>query len=221
MTADSTHTSPRSRRALLAGALGGLAAWAASTASRVDPAAATTGDPIRMGRLNRAGGTSTELQTNSSKPAFRAIQLGGGAALRGDATTGRGVMGIAGGDGAGVWGYSPGHYGVSGNSRHGSGVAGFATTTGTGVYGSAASGAGVYGVSEFGYGVHAVGSQFRPALYVDGFADVDKHIELYPSFEPPPPGGVKLFALVGGNPQKYSLCVRIESGPVVVLATQP
>ena len=62
MTTESTETSPRSRRALLAGALGGLAAWVASTASRVDPAAAAVGDPIRMGRLNRAGGTSTELQ---------------------------------------------------------------------------------------------------------------------------------------------------------------
>ena len=44
----------RSRRALLAGALGGLGVWAASAIGRVAPAEAEAGDPIRMGRLNKA-----------------------------------------------------------------------------------------------------------------------------------------------------------------------
>jgi len=83
-----TSTSPRSRRALLAGALGGLAAWAASTAARVSPAEAAAGDPIRMGRTNRAGGTGTTLQTTASEPAFRVIQKGSkGFALRAEAST--------------------------------------------------------------------------------------------------------------------------------------
>ena len=54
MTAESTQTAPRSRRALLAGAIGGLGVWAASAIGRAAPAEAAAGDPIRMGRLNRA-----------------------------------------------------------------------------------------------------------------------------------------------------------------------
>ena len=189
------------------------------------PAEAAAGDPVRIGVTNTAAGTSTELVTSSTKPVFRAIQRGGGAALRADATSGRAVMGVAEGDGTGVWGSSTLTTGCEATTAHGFGVGGFATSTtpgqGIGVYGSAVAGAGVYGTSTGGYGVHAAGSPFRPALYVDGFADVDKHIELYPSFDPPPPGGVKLFARVSGSPQKLSLCVQIEGGPVQVLATEP
>jgi hypothetical protein len=62
MTAISTETSRRSRRVLLAGALGGLATWAASTASRVDPAAAAAGDPMRIGRTNRHAARKPSLK---------------------------------------------------------------------------------------------------------------------------------------------------------------
>ena len=110
---------PSSRRALLAGALGGLAAWAASTAARVSPAEAAAGDPIRMGRLNKASDTSTTVQSKTSKAVLQAMQLGGGTALRGEAASGRGVMGVAGSDGTGVWAYSPNHYGVYAKSDSG------------------------------------------------------------------------------------------------------
>ena len=65
MTAESTHTAPRSRRALLAGAIGGLGVWAASAIGRAAPAEAAAGDPIRMGRINKARGTSTQLRTSN------------------------------------------------------------------------------------------------------------------------------------------------------------
>ncbi len=78
MTAESTQTAPRSRRALLAGALGGLGVWAASAIGRAAPAEAAAGDPIRMGRINRAGTSTTELQSQTSQPVFRAVQYGRG-----------------------------------------------------------------------------------------------------------------------------------------------
>ena len=165
MTAVPTPESRRSRRALLAGALGGLGAWAAAAAARVDPAAAAAGDPIRIGRFNRANGTSTELQTKASKPTFWARQLGGGAALRGEAGTGRGVMGVAGRDGTGVWGYSPNHFGV----------VGWTDNAGAGVYGEAGisnpSGRGVWGVSEVGsaiFGETVSGTGVRGKLGTEG-----------------------------------------------------
>ena len=44
---------PRSRRALLAGVVGGLGAWLVSAlAQRAMPAEAATGDPILAGRSN-------------------------------------------------------------------------------------------------------------------------------------------------------------------------
>ena len=103
---------PRSRRVLLAGAVGGLAAWLAAAAQRAMPAEASAGDPVLAGRSNSGGGFSTELRANTTKPTFRAVQLGGGNALRGEATTGRGVVGIGGSQGTGLWGYSPDHYGL-------------------------------------------------------------------------------------------------------------
>ena len=103
---------PRSRRALLAGVLGGLGAWLLSAAERTTPAMAGAGDPILAGRTTTAGTASTELRTGTTKPAFRAVQVGAGAALRGDATSGRGVMGTADSGGTGVYAFSPDGYGV-------------------------------------------------------------------------------------------------------------
>ena len=44
-------TTPRTRRALLAAALGGTAAAIAATVARVEPAAAATGDDAKVGKL--------------------------------------------------------------------------------------------------------------------------------------------------------------------------
>ena len=45
----------RSRRVLLAGAVGGLAAWLAAAAQRAMPAEASAGDPVLAGRSNSGG----------------------------------------------------------------------------------------------------------------------------------------------------------------------
>ena len=112
MTAQEISNEPRSRRALLAGLLGGAGVWAASLVSQAAPALAAAGDPIRMGRLNKASSTATTLQTKTSAAAYQVTQIGGGAAVKGVATNGRAIMGVAGSDGTGVWAYSPDHYGV-------------------------------------------------------------------------------------------------------------
>ena len=73
MTAESTQTAPRSRRALLAGAIGGLGVWAASAIGRAAPAEAAAGDPIRMGRAKRRRLVRRQprSRTDSRQPTFR------------------------------------------------------------------------------------------------------------------------------------------------------
>ena len=122
MTEDTSRDRQPSRRAMLAGVLGGLGAWVAAAAARVDPTAAAAGDPIRMGRLNRAAGTSTELQTLANKSTFLVRQLGDGNAVRAEAESGRAVVAVGGPNGTGVWAFSPNHNAI--HARTESGYAG-------------------------------------------------------------------------------------------------
>jgi hypothetical protein len=69
---------PRTRRALLAAGLGGLAAWVAGMATRVDPAQAAAGSPIVLGTANDAGISNTTIKTNSSGIAMQMNNLGTG-----------------------------------------------------------------------------------------------------------------------------------------------
>ena len=79
----------RSRRAVLAGVLGGVGVWVARAfGDRVDPAQAAAGDPIRMGQVNLASGTNTVLQTISSGTAYLVRQNGSGTAIRAESPHG-------------------------------------------------------------------------------------------------------------------------------------
>ena len=153
MTAHEVSNEPRSRRALLAGLLGGVGVWAAATVSQAGSALAAAGDPIRMGRLNKASGTSTELQTSTSKPAFWARQLGGGHAVRAEAETGRAVMATTGKDGTAVWAFSPDHYGVFAHSPNGVAVQAN-SVRGTAVAAESEHGSALRGMSTYGAGVY-------------------------------------------------------------------
>jgi len=227
-----TSMSSRSRRALLAGALGGLAAWAASTAARVSPAEAAAGDPIRMGQLNRASGRGTELQTSSNKPAFWARQRGKGAAVRAEA----GLLGAfcrsTEHGGIGVWGTNEdnGGTGVLGSASLGTGVSG-GTVSGTGVKGVVHSEGGGFGVwgevigepSDFlAAGVYGKGVKASWAGRFDGHVQISHDLQILPrAFDPAEfnVSGAKL--LVRSNVAgKIELCVQFPSGPVQVLATQ-
>jgi hypothetical protein len=91
-------TIPRSRRAVLGAAIGGVAAAIAGALGRPAPASAAAGSNLVIGsQANNAGTSDTQLITNSSVIAFKLLQQGPGTALMGYATaiTGatRGVYG--------------------------------------------------------------------------------------------------------------------------------
>ena len=78
---------PRSRRALLAGALGGIAGAIAGAFGKPSQAAAVAGSPLIVGsQTNNAGTSDTQLITNSNVVAFKAYQQGPGTALFGYST---------------------------------------------------------------------------------------------------------------------------------------
>jgi hypothetical protein len=204
-------TPPRTRRALLAGALGGLAAWAASAAARADQTAAAAGDPIRMGQINSPGGKTTTLQmAGGSGAAMRVVQGGGGSAVRAESTSGRAVQARAGSDGTGVWAYSPDHYGVYAQTDSGVAVRAEAWGAGgTAVTGGSVNGRGIFGWSETGYAGDFTG-KVRFSMSLD----------IVPAGTPLAlDNGARLFVR---NPAgKLELCIRFPGSDPIVLATQP
>jgi hypothetical protein len=174
--ATTIHAVPRSRRAILSAALGGLAAATAATLGRPAPAEATAGSALIIGSsTNNAGTSNTILTTSSSVVAFELIQNGPGTALMGYVTPGSGTT-------RGVYGRtdSPNGYGVQARNAGavgtgaavqaigGNNIGLDASTTnadvwavravnngvaGIGVFGNSSSGTGVYGSSSSGYGV--------------------------------------------------------------------
>lgn len=104
-------SSPRSRRALLVGAVGSVAALIAAHIGRPESASAAAGDPLILGTTaNNAGSANTTMATMSSGTALLVTQNGTGTAVRGSAvgpssiagfftaTNGPGVSGVTGRD---------------------------------------------------------------------------------------------------------------------------
>jgi hypothetical protein len=135
-----------SRRALLAGALGGLGAVAASAIGRGNPVRAATGDPVTVdGSFSGSGNTQI---TTVGTSGFRGISSDAGA---------NAVWGVATSAVGGAWGV----LGES-SSTSGIGVVGIAhnaSGTNYGVYGNATSpaGAGVLAVNTGGVALKTVG----------------------------------------------------------------
>lgn len=152
---------PRSRRALLAAGLGGLAATVLHAAGRPDVAAAANGDPVIAGQTTAA--TSITAVHNS----------GGGTAFQGNsdpapvaAIAKVGVHGNANQDvnARGVWGNSPLGTGVYGTSVSGFGLRG-ASTSNTGLRGDSTTGTAVRALSVSGRAINASsGGTATPAL---------------------------------------------------------
>ena len=197
-----------SRRALLAGALGGIGAWAASAFGRVAPTDAAEGDPIRMGRLNRAGGTSTTLRTSSLNPGFDVVN-----------SSGPGLHGQS--EAAfypGVFGNSPNGLGVVGSGRVG--VRGDGPI---GVIGQSPRRSGVQGLTDEGFAIHGRANQrVGFAGYFEGKVFTSRFIEMGKVGRPQAPKAdlVRLFVRDSGS-GKLQLCVRFPTGPVQVIATEP
>jgi hypothetical protein len=207
----------RTRRAILAGAAGGIGAWAASLVGRAAPTLAAAGEPVVIGKFNRAGSAMTTLQGKSDLTMLRVIQNGGhnSVAVSGSAPLwyGTGVVqtGVLGStaNGYGVRGYAVRGVGVSAYSETGSGVHGESETDGAGVRGRSQYGPGVEGWSEFGYAGYFDGKAFAGALDM-------------PESSPgvPPANQARLFVRDNGS-GKTQLCVQFATGSPIVVATEP
>jgi hypothetical protein len=207
---------PRSRRALLAGVVGGVGAWLVSAAQRAMPVEAAAGNPILAGRFNSAGPNSTELRANTTKPTFRAFQLGSGTGLRAESTTGRAVMATAGNSGTGVLAYSPNYIGVL-------------ATTKTGISVNARA-AGLNSIALFGdaRGRNALALFANgPSHFAGDVSIVGRLVVTTPATvgqtsasQMPSSGDMQLFARDNGR-GKTQLCVQFASGAVQILATEP
>jgi hypothetical protein len=150
--------SPRTRRAVLMGALGGAVAAALGTVSRATPAAAANGDVVEVGGTFR--GTITTH-----------FFVEGNVALKGNSQ-----------NADGLFGESLRAIGVRGRSAHGTGVRGVSTDdVGAGGFTSSSTQPGVFGVALFsGTGVQGYSSldetNFQPPAAppqtgVYGYAD--------------------------------------------------
>ena len=141
-------SAPRSRRAVLAAALGGLGAVVVSRFTTPDPVNAADGDAVLAGTANTST-TETSIST-----------AGGATAFYGNSPTGTGLRGVSlSGTGAqpppvantGVIGISGDDTNIAANTGE-TGVYGFSTTTpiSNGIWGDSVIGAGVYGTGDTG-----------------------------------------------------------------------
>ena len=176
----SVGDTPRSRRAILGAALGGLAATAAAAIGKPLPASATDNQALLLGQVNQSATKNTGIK--SSGGIALAAEATSGVAFYGKATGqafygetanpgGSAVLGVnhaATGPASGVDGssFAAGGIGAIGNSyANGTGVVGHSTNSSmdnvtappkTGVYGKATqdtSSRGVFGQSTAGHGV--------------------------------------------------------------------
>ncbi len=220
-----------SRRALLAGAVGGIGALAATVIGRAAPVRAVDGQAVVVGGEYTASSATGFSSTDTL-------------ALYGDSGSGIGVSGGSNSN-SGVFGLSSTEIGVYGRSHaltqpamlgqsvgSSTGVQGFSTSADvphpaakpkTGVHGYAAqdsSSFGVVGESPAGIGVYgssntSFGGFFAGAVYTT------KWYELGEVATPPAPAVNKARLFVRDNGAgKTQLCVRFSTGTVKVLATE-
>jgi hypothetical protein len=113
----STSAEPKSRRALLVGALGGLGAWAAGAVGHATPVRAE-GEHIAIGREYVTATSRTRLRNQTNNAAvFMAESTSSGNALQGISLSGTGVAGL-----------SVAATGIYGSSSSGVGVQAASTT---------------------------------------------------------------------------------------------
>ncbi|HEX5825446.1 MAG TPA: hypothetical protein VFY18_13390 [Candidatus Limnocylindrales bacterium] len=159
---------PRSRRSVLAGAIGGVAAAAASSLLRPASVAAADGDPVLAGNANTATLPTTLTNSTAGGTTFSAVASGSGLAVVGTSTAGRGVTGstqsgvgvraAAGLDGLGLWASSV--TGTAVRATSGGPAAGFSSssTTFPSLVSQSTGGS---------VGVVGLGGSFAPAAYPD------------------------------------------------------
>ncbi|HLX34095.1 MAG TPA: hypothetical protein VKR30_02515 [Candidatus Limnocylindrales bacterium] len=179
--------SPRSRRAILAAAGGGLAALAAGALAGASPVLAANGDAVTVGGSFAGTSTTVIANTTNATTVFEADSTSGTAisassssdnaveassstaiGVLGVSATGSGVTGAANNGGNGVFGYSgpsfptpPGDTGVFGQSDR--------DAAARGVYGTSPAGQGVRGeATTTGVGIYATAPLTGVALQASG-----------------------------------------------------
>jgi hypothetical protein len=180
-------SAPRSRRAILAGALGGAGALIAHSLGRATPALAANDDPLLLGRGGVAtdnAATASTIVNSAANPALGGQASGANTAVAGTSATGVGVWGASTTSGGarltGVIGHTGDGSGVASDTSF-TGVYGFSedpdNSTGTGVWGESESGTGVSGSGYTGvYGTGAIatmGDTFGAYTGIYGFAGDD------------------------------------------------
>ena len=231
-----------SRRALLAGALGGIGALAATVIGRASPVRGGVDGDVVLGASNTA--TSTTRITNmANSSTVLSGESGSGIGVWGQSGSSFGVSGSS-GSSIGVSGNSGSSFGVFGSSSasdrpatvgqssaHSTGVLGVSGGEGgiptakpkTGVYGYANqdnTSSGVYGLSPLGVGVRGH-SASGYAGYFEGRVYTNKWYELGEVANPAPPlaNRARLFVRDNGA-GKTQLCVRFHTGGVHIIKTE-
>ena len=217
-----------SRRALLAGALGGIGAWAASVVGQARPVRAEGEIMVVGGTYDTVESTTRLRDTVNGATVFWAHNSLNGTAVRAESKDGFGLVANSGSKAA-VFATSSSALGVIGFSGTSTGIQGSSGSlpnprAKTGVYGTASvdsSSKGVWGNSAKGHGIHGQADSGW-AGYFDGRLFVKKYVELAEIRTPTAPGSneARLFIRDNGN-GRTQLCVRFHTGSVRVLATQP
>jgi hypothetical protein len=162
-----------SRRALLAGALGGIGAIVASAVGRVSPVRAEGEAMVVGGDYNDATSATILGNPTNSATVFLAQSTANGIGVYGFSNSYIGTKGES-GSSLGVLGVSTSSTGVAGSSTSGNGIIGVSgsqagvkglSTSNFGVYGTTTSGIGVRGESSSGTGIYGyTQSADNPAL---------------------------------------------------------
>ena len=162
---------PRSRRAVLAGAIGGVAAAAASSLVRPSTVSATDHSPLVVGEANTATLRTTLTNSTAGATTLSAVTAaaGSGTAVLGTSSAGRGITGstqtgiamraAAGADGVGVWATSA--TGIALRASSAGQAASISNTSSTVPSLVSQSTGGTVGVV-------GLGGSFAPAAYPDG-----------------------------------------------------
>lgn len=222
---------PRTRRALLVGALGGIGAWAASAVGRASPARAE-GETIVVGGEYTTATTLTSITNNANlNHVFQASSASSGIGVIGTSANNVGIYGNS-TQGIGLWGDSnvSGQPAVIGRAAgNATGVLGFSgygnggvppVKANTGVYGLAEQGTGskgVWGNSPKGHGIHGQSADGWAGFF-DGKVFTNRYIELVEMATPRVPNSNRARLFLRDRNGQTQLCVRFHNGTVRVLA---
>ena len=233
------ETKSPSRRALLAGALGGIGALAATVIGRADPVRAGVDGDVVLGFNNPSTVTTEISNSTNSNIVFKGTSQTG-LAVWGQSGTNSGVFGTS-GSSFGVQGFSSSNVGVQGVSDSISQPAsvGYSSGNSTGVQGSSgalppakvktgvfgyaiqdATATGVRGESTIGVGVRGKATTGY-AGYFDGRVFTTRYYEMVEisTLNAPASNQARLFIRDNGS-GKTQLCVRFHTGAARVIIAE-